>query len=253
MNGSQVSLFDSERPLRITKPVRLIELFAGIGAQAKSLEILGVPFEHYRACEIDRFAMEAYNRIHGTCFETSDITQITGKDLGIVDKDKYTYILTYSFPCQSLSNAGKMEGMVEGSGTESALLWEVKRLLEETEELPDILLMENVPAVISERNAEQFNAWYKFLEDKGYTNKYDLLNMKHYGVPQNRQRCFMLSWLSNNATGGGYGEYDYYDFPTRIRLNRRCKDLLETETDVEEKYFLTPEQIEKLESQIEQE
>ena len=249
----QVSLFDSTEPLRVNKTVRLIELFGGIGSQAQALKELGVPFEHYRVCEIDKYAMQAYNDVHGTNFDPSDITKLKGSDLGIENKDKYCYILTYSFPCQSLSLAGKMEGMVEDSGTESALLWEVKRLLQETAELPDILLMENVPAVISERNADQFDTWCKFLESKGYTNKYDLMNAKNYGVPQNRQRCFMLSWLPNSVNGGGYGGYDFYDFPKPIPLNRRVKDILESEVDVDEKYYLTPQQVRSLERKTEEE
>ena len=155
----QVSFFEGANPLRIEKPVRLIELFSGIGAQAAALERLGVPFEHYRSCEIEKNAVRSYNNIHGTNFEPSDITELKGADLGIVEKDKYCYILTYSYPCQSVSLAGKREGMVEGSGTESALLWEVKRLLDETEELPDILLMENVPAVVDAVNKPEFDRW----------------------------------------------------------------------------------------------
>ena len=97
---NQISLFEGSSPLKITKPIRLIELFAGIGAQAKALENLGVPFEHYRVCEWDKHAMASYNAVHGTNFATSDIQQLKGGDLGITDTDKFTYIMTYSFPCQ---------------------------------------------------------------------------------------------------------------------------------------------------------
>lgn len=89
---------------KIKKPIRLIELFGGIGAQAKSLEILNsegaLPFgfEHYRLCEFDKYAIQSYNAVHHTNFEVSDITKLKGADLGITDKDKYEYILTYSFP-----------------------------------------------------------------------------------------------------------------------------------------------------------
>lgn len=127
--GSQRSIFDGTTPLKITKPIRLIELFAGIGAQAKALENLGVAFEHYRICEFDKYAVASYNAVHGTSFETSDITQLHAKDLGIVETDKYTYILTYSFPCTDLSKAGKQQGMSKESGTRSGLLWEVERIL----------------------------------------------------------------------------------------------------------------------------
>lgn len=103
--------------------------FAGIGAQAKALENLGVNFEHYRICEFDKYAVASYNAVHGTSFTTSDITQIHSEDLGIIETDKYEYIMTYSFPCTDLSKAGKQQGMSRESGTRSGLLWEVERLL----------------------------------------------------------------------------------------------------------------------------
>lgn len=151
----QMSFF-SAPPLKIDKPLRLIELFAGIGAQAKALENLGVPFEHYRICEFDKYAVKSYNAVHATDFEPSDITKITADDLGITDTEHYCYLMTYSFPCQDLSNAGKQRGMTKGSGTRSGLLWEVERLLNECEELPQILLMENVPQVIGKKNMADF-------------------------------------------------------------------------------------------------
>lgn len=95
----QMSIFEAAPKLKISKPIRLIELFAGIGAQAKALENLGVEFEHYRICEFDKYAVRSYNAVHGTSWETSDITKTKGGDLGIKDTDKYCYIMTYSFPC----------------------------------------------------------------------------------------------------------------------------------------------------------
>lgn len=228
----QCLLFDGENPLKITKPLRLIELFAGIGAQAKALENLGVEFEHYRICEFDKYAVTSYNAIHGTDFATSDITKIHAADLGIVETDKYEYIMTYSFPCTDLSKAGKQQGMSRESGTRSSLLWEVERLLKETKQLPQILLMENVPDVLSKKNCKDFYYWCDFLEKLGYTSKYAILNSKDYGVPQNRERCFMLSWL---------GEDYYYDFPDKIPLLIRLKDVLEKKVD--EKYYLSDKTI----------
>lgn len=127
------------------KPIRLIELFAGIGSQAKALKNLGVDFEHWYVCEFDKYAIQSYNAVHNTNFTTSDVTKITADDLSITDTEHFTYLLTYSFPCQDLSNAGKGRGMEKGSGTRSGLLWEVERLLNECDELPQVLLMENVP------------------------------------------------------------------------------------------------------------
>ena len=93
---SQISLFGGEEPLKINKKIRLIELFAGIGAQAKALENIGADFEHYRICEFDKYAVTSYNAIHGTDFPVSDITKWHAADLGIEQKDKYEYIVTYS-------------------------------------------------------------------------------------------------------------------------------------------------------------
>ena len=151
MVTNQLRIFDYLYPTyKIDKPIRLIELFAGIGSQAMALRDLGADFEHYRVVEFDKYAIASYNAIHGTNFKPTDITKIHGSDLGIVDTDHFTYLLTYSFPCQDLSVAGKQKGMKKNSGTRSGLLWEVERLLNETENLPQVLVMENVPQVVSE-------------------------------------------------------------------------------------------------------
>lgn len=224
--------------MQITKPVRLIELFAGIGAQAKALENLGVPFEHWRICEIEKHAVASYNAIHGTDFQPSDITKLKYSDLCVTDTDKYCYIMTYSFPCQDLSVAGKQKGMVKGSGTRSGLLWEVERLLTECVDshghLPDVLLMENVRQVHSAKNIEQFNAWITRLEELGYKNFWKDLNATGFGIPQNRVRCFMVSIL-----GGGT-----YTFPEEKPLQVKLKDFLEKQVD--DSYYLTEKQIRSL-------
>ncbi len=207
----------------------LIELFAGIGSQAKALENLEIPFVHYRVVEWDKYAIKSYNKIHNTNFETQDITKIKGEDLGIVDTDKKDYLLTYSFPCTDLSKAGKMEGMSKGSNTRSGLLWEVERLLNELDELPQYLLMENVPDVIGKKNIKDFALWIEFLESKGYKNYYECLNAKDYGIPQNRNRCFMVSILKTKN--------QVFQFPKPFELKLRLKDMLEDEVD--EKYYLS--------------
>lgn len=233
MNG-QVSMFDGAHPLKINKPIRLIELFAGIGAQAKALENLGVPFEHYRICEFDKYAVKSYNAVHGTAFKTSDVSKIHAADLGIVDTDQYCYIMTYSFPCTDLSKAGKQKGMSRESGTRSGLLWQVERLLREMEERPQILLMENVPDVVADKFIADFADWLAFLDGIGYKSKYEILNAKGFGVPQNRDRCFMVSWL---------GDF-YYDFPIPFPLTRRLKDVLEERVD--KRFYLSDKQVQSI-------
>lgn len=210
----QITIFDLTLPqFQIDRPIRLIELFAGIGSRAMALRDLGADFEHWRVVEFEPNAVTSYNAIHGTHFEPQDITKITGADLGIADTEKYCYIMTYSFPCQDLSSAGKQRGMKKGSGTRSGLLWEVERLLNEVGSLPQVLLMENVTEVHGEKNAGHFQDWISFLESKGYSNYWQDINASDYGVAQNRDRCIMVSIL---------GQYNY-KFPAGSSLKRQWK------------------------------
>ncbi len=143
--------------------------------------------------------------------------------------------MTYSFPCQDLSKAGKQKGMAKGEGTRSGMLWEVERILDECktlDALPHILLMENVPDVIGTKNIKHFAEWIDKLETLGYKNYWKILNAKDFGIPQNRARCFMISIL---------GDY-FYEFPNSAKLELRLKDLLEE--NVDEKYYLSDVAIE---------
>ena len=233
----QPSLFGTPE-YEITKPIRLIELFGGVGSQAMGLRDIDAKFEHYRLIEFDPYPVKSYNEIHGTNFEPTDIRNVHGCDLGIENVEDFTYLLTYSFPCQDLSVAGRQKGMTKGSGTRSGLLWEVERLLNETENLPQVLLMENVPQVLANKNIEDFKSWAQFLASKGYSNFYKVLNAKDYGIPQNRERCYMVSLL---------GDYDY-EFPEPIPLDKKIVDFLEEEVD--EKYYLKSDKAKKLIEQL---
>lgn len=172
---------------------------------------------------------QVYNNIKAT-HNLVNIQQAKASDFNIVDKDDFTYILTYSFPCQDLSKAGLGKGMEKGSGTRSGMLWEVERILEECLEgwaLPQVLLMENVPDVIGTSNIKHFASWLAKLESFGYHCYWKVLNGRDYGIPQNRERCFMISIL---------GDY-LYEWPQRVPLTNRLRDLLEDEVD--EKYYLS--------------
>ena len=169
-----------------------------------------------------------YNNIVAT-HNLVNIQQAKGENLEITDTDKYCYIMCYSFPCQDLSLAGKGKGMSDTS-TRSGMLWEVERILTECKELgtlPQILLMENVPQVHGEGNTEDFNKWQLRLEELGYKNYWEDLIATDYGIPQTRNRCFMVSIL---------GDYSY-SFPPKQELKIRLKDMLED--NVDEKYYLS--------------
>lgn len=191
--------------------------------------------------QIKRLGEQKQRVIYNNLIATHNLVSVCNchaSDLEISDTDKYTYIMTYSYPCQDCSSAGKGLGMEKGSGTRSSLLWEVERILDECNgNLPQILLMENVPEVIGTNNSEHFSQWVAKLDSLGYKSKWEILNAKDYGVPQNRARCFMVSWLGNY----------YYDFPKKVKLEKRLKDILETnafnvnkfELSSKMKYYLT--------------
>lgn len=166
----QMNLFDyinDSKPLQITKPIRLIELFAGIGSQYSALKRIGANVIHHKAIEFDKYACMSYNAIHGTNIEPTDICTVKGGDLQITETESFTYLLThFRVSNQDLSVAGKGRGMTKDSGTRSGLLWEVERLLKECKEyngnLPQVLLMENVTQVHGKKNIADFKQWIDF-------------------------------------------------------------------------------------------
>lgn len=168
------------------------------------------------------------------------ITKVTAEDLAIDEIDKYLYMLTYSFPCVDLSTAGKQQGMKKGSGTRSGLLWELERILKESTKaelhLPQILFMENVKQVLSVRNKPDFEAWCTFLESLGYVNSYTVLNSCEYGgIPQNRERCFMVSILGGPK----------YEFPDTVPLTTYLRDYLDDIVD-NPRMYITNEYTQKV-------
>ena len=207
--------------------LHVVELFAGIGAQASALERLGIPFTS-TVSEIDPHAYSIYCAIHGDAPNLGDITKV--QHLPECD------LLTYSPPCQDISIAGNQKGLVEGSGTRSSLFWEVLRLLKDAKErgqLPPVLVMENVDAIISKQNRPHLERFIIALNELGYDSSWTLLNSKDYGVPQNRNRFFMVSTLDRGT----------FIFPQAQPLEKRLKDVLED--DVDESFYLSAETIEK--------
>lgn len=199
--------------------IKIFEAFAGYGSQSIALRNIGVDYEVAGISEIDKYAIQAYEAIHGKVNNLGDISKIDVTDIPSHD------LFTYSFPCQDISAAGKTRGIIRGQ-TRSGLLYECEKIIEHCR--PKYLLLENVKNLVSKKFEVQFIQWLKYLNTLGYTNYWKVLNAKDYGVPQNRERVFVVSIL---------GEHKPYKFPKAIKLTTHIKDILEDEVD--EKYYLS--------------
>ena len=205
---------------------------------AKLLFEMGVSIDYNKPATLEQLKRMnedklrlVFNSIHWSN-NLVDISRVKGQELNIQETEKFTYLLTYSFPCQDLSLAGKGKGMERGSGTRSGLLWEVERILSECERKPQILVMENVTQVHGIGNDEHFKEWQLRLEEMGYQNYWNDMIATDYGIPQTRNRTFMVSVL------GGFN----YSFPKKKKLDINLYALIEKQVD--DKYFLTKKQIE---------
>lgn len=240
------------------KIYNIVELFSGIGSQARALKNIGININVQATCEWDLHAFIAYDAIHESYESLPEAMSLNKKQLlailskytlsnngkepmnyqtlrgysetvlrrmlsaikrtrNLVDISRVhgeqmpdnTDILTYSFPCQDLSNVGAFHGYNKGididSGSRSSLLWQVGRILTEMKSLgkvlPRYLVMENVPTLLSPRHKENFEKWINELEEVGYISKYMPVNARNYGLPQNRPRLLMMSvFVGNNET-----------------------------------------------------
>ena len=207
--------------------LRVVTLFSGYDSQCLGLDRLHknyqFDYELIGWSEIDKYAIQAHNSIYPQYSERNlgDICKIDWNGVGDFD------LMTYSSPCQDFSCAGLQKGGINGSGTRSSLLWECERAIKEKR--PKYLLMENVAALVSNKFIKLFNKWQHTLEEYGYTNYAKVLNAKSYGVPQNRERIFMIS-IRNDINQKFY-------FPEPFKLDKRLKDILDD--NVEEKYYLS--------------
>lgn len=200
--------------------IKVIELFAGVGSQVMALRNIGIDYEVIGISEIDKFAYKSYEAIHGKVKNFGDITKI--------NKLPYCDLLTYSFPCQDLSVAGHQKGI--NKDTRSGLLLEVERLLLKAKKngtLPRYLLLENVKNLVGKKFIKDFERWLSFLNSLGYYSNWEVLNAKDYGIPQNRERVFVVSSLENM----------HYKFPKPVELKSKMKELLEEKVD--DKYYLS--------------
>lgn len=213
--------------------IKLLSLFSGIGAFEAALRRGGHEYQLVGYCEIDKYAANAYSQIHGVSenYNLVDVTKVNTVLMDDVD------LITYGFPCQDISAAGKQRGFEDkdGNRTRSGLFFEALRIIEETR--PLYAIAENVKALTSKKFEKEFKTVLDSLDGAGYNNYWAVLNAKDYGIPQNRERVFIVSIRKDIDNGG-------FKFPEKMPLNIRVKDILEN--NVDEKFYINTDKAKEL-------
>ena len=210
-----------------TDKLKVLELFAGIGACSQALTNLNIPHEIVDAVEIDEYAVRSFNAIHHTNFEPQDITKW--------DKQVQCDLIMHGSPCQDFSVCGKGLGGDKGSNTRSSLMYETVRIVGKLR--PKYVIWENVKNLLSKAHKHNFDAYLSAMEALGYTNYYKVLNAKDFGVPQNRERVFTISIRDDIK--------QTFEFPEPVPLERSLMDILDDE--VEERFYLSDKQLDGVE------
>ena len=215
------------------KQLKVFTALSGFDSQCMALDRHGIDYELVGWSEIDKYAIQAHNAIYPQWADRNfgDISKIDWNEVPDFD------LFTYSFPCTDISSAGQQKGLEKGSGTRSSLLWECQKAIEIKR--PKYCLMENVAALVSEKFRPFYIEWERLMCRYGYNNYSKVLNAKDYGIPQNRERIFMVSVLDPNKT---------FYWPEPMRLEKRLKDVLEQ--NVDEKYYLSDLSINRLKKNL---
>ena len=201
-------------------------MFSGIGAFERALQNIGEDYELVAFCEIDKYAAKAYELLHkvGGELNLHDVTKVNPT---VLPKD--IDVLTYGFPCQDISLSGKLKGLEHnGEKTRSGLVWDAHRIIAETK--PKVAICENVKNLTGKKFSKEFAAILKSLEELGYNNYWQVLNAKDFGVPQSRERVFIVSIRTDIDDGS-------FKFPTGFPLTKCLRDILDEQVD--EKYYLS--------------
>ena len=212
--------------------IKVLSLFSGIGAFERAFCRIGLDWELVNYCEIDRWASLSYSMVN-QCSESlnlRDVRTVTAETV----RDRQVDLITYGFPCQDISIAGKQRGFVNDSGesTRSGLFFEALRIIKELR--PRYAIAENVKALTSTKFKNEFATVLSSLEEAGYNNYWRVLNAKDYGIPQNRERVFIVSIRRDVDEGD-------FQFPEKEPLMLRLRDMLEPAESVDEKYYLSTE------------
>lgn len=225
--------------------INIIELCAGYGSQALALKRLGIPYDVVAWAEFDPESKRPLDEQPAVIAHDLLHPEAKGRNLGDMTKIDWVKwrdehpgvqidLLTYSTPCQSISQAGLQHGLAEDSGTRSSILWYTENAIRALQ--PKYLLQENVKALVSKKFFPDFQKWCNRVEDLGYTNHWKIMDSSQYGVPQHRERVFMVS--VRNDLGR-----DKFVFPSPYKLEKCLADVLEEDTD--ERYFLKEEMVQK--------
>ena len=211
--------------------LKYLSLFSGIGSPEQALKNLGVEFELFGFSEIDKYAIKSYCAVHGVdeSLNLGDITKIDIESLPL-DID----LITHGSPCQDFSVAGSGKGGDLGSGTRSSLMWNTVAICEHCQ--PKFVIWENVKNVLSKKYRHNFDKYLEEMDRIGYKNYFKILNAKDYGVPQNRERIFVVSIRKDLNKN--------FEFPKGFNNGIRLKDILEDEVD--KKYYVNTEKTERL-------
>ena len=210
--------------------IKVFTAFSGYDSQMMALNRVAerhngeIDFDLVGWSEIDKYAIKAHDLIFPQYKDRNygDISQIDWAQAPDFD------LFTYSAPCQDWSMAGLQRGGKEGSGTRSSLLWECRKAV--IAKRPKYLLLENVKALVSKKFIPYFKKWCDELNDYGYYNYWKVMNAKDFGVPQNRERVFLVSIRKDVDNGD-------FLFPEEFELTTFLKDVLEE--NVDEKYYLS--------------
>lgn len=239
MKTEQLSIFDFIENSKIVNNnnVKLLSLFSGIGAFETALDRLNIKYELVNYCEIDKYASKSYSLIHNVS-EDKNLWDITTVDTSKLPND--IDLITYGFPCQDISIAGCKKGFEHnGERTRSGLFFEALRIIEDTKS--KIAIAENVKNLTSKKFKNEFEIVLNSLDEAGYNNYWQVLNAKDYGVPQNRERVFIISIRKDI-------DNDKFKFPEPYPLKLNVTDMLENK--VAENYYLKGEKVDKLISQL---
>ena len=207
--------------------IKYLSLFSGIGAFEKAMQNLRIPYDLVGYCEIDKHASKSYSLIHHVP-ESKNFGDITKIDETKLPKD--IDFISYGFPCQDISIAGNLKGFEdeEGNKTRSGLFFDALRIITHTQ--PQFAIAENVKNLTSARFKKEFGIVLRSLEEAGYNNYWKVLDASDYGIPQHRERVFIVSIRKDVDHG-------LFRFPDPMELKTKMIDLLEDKVD--DKYFLS--------------